>query len=663
MLQSEGPDQRKSPGRGDSLPEIRGSAGEVARATNLVDGLPIPNDTVKAWVAERAAWTDVDAVEVIDAADDDRLLEEAVAAGELIDLGNGTYYAHSHPQDTARTEARTFVGTDQEGDKGQFNNWRPASELRAEVDALMKGASAGKTMYVIPYLMANAPGSPLAKWGIGVELTDSRYVALSMIRMVRVGQVAWDALGESTDFVRGVHVSGDLDNLKRSTSPTPTSPDDDRYFVTLTRDREILHYGSAYGGNALLAKIAHGLRLASFDAHQNGWLVDQMGLMGIENLKTGETKYLIVGFPSASGKTNLVMTEPPDALRDQYRVHFLGDDIVWLYVGDDGHIYGMNPEFGVFGVAPGTNAATNPSAMAAVQPGSGTIFTNVARHEETNEIWWEEMTPDYPADVTGWLDWQGKRISDRPVDEQRNKEKRWAQRNSRFTVPLTRIPNISPEWDSAKGVPISGVIFGGRVSSPREPLIRQLPDPQTGVYDGAVMGVETTAAIDAPVMFRADPMAMMGFYSYPEPDFFQDWLSLMERVGDQAPGFFHVNWFAKDEDGRFMWPGYGENLRALVWAIEQPAQRNVEELAKAEADGLINVTPAGIIPTPKALNLEGLSISEETLAKLLTYDPKLWETEVSRRNEYLAQFPSLPKALEEAHARFVQGVVSSRTRS
>ena len=245
---------------------------------------------MKAWVAERAAWTDVDAVEVIDAADDDRLLEEAVAAGELIDLGNGTYYAHSHPQDTARTEARTFVGTDQEGDKGQFNNWRPASELRAEVDALMKGASAGKTMYVIPYLMANAPGSPLAKWGIGVELTDSRYVALSMIRMVRVGQVAWDALGESTDFVRGVHVSGDLDNLKRSTSPTPTSPDDDRYFVTLTRDREILHYGSAYGGNALLAKIAHGLRLASFDAHQNGWLVNQMGLMGIENLKTGETK-------------------------------------------------------------------------------------------------------------------------------------------------------------------------------------------------------------------------------------------------------------------------------------------------------------------------------------------------------------------------------------
>ncbi len=632
---------------------------EAPVRANLVDGLPVPNETVKAWVAERAAWTGVDAVEVIDAADDDRLLKEAIAASELIDLGNGTYYAHSHPQDTARTEARTFVGTDQEGDKGQFNNWRPASELRTDVEALMKGASAGKTMYVIPYLMANAPGSPLVKWGIGVELTDSRYVALSMIRMARVGQVAWDALGDGTDFVRGVHVTGDLDNLRRSASPTPTGPDDDRFFVTLTRDREILHYGSAYGGNALLAKIAHGLRLASFDAHQNGWLVDQMGLMGIENLKTGETKYLIVGFPSASGKTNLVMAEPPDALREQYNVHFLGDDIVWLYVGDDGRIYGMNPEYGVFGVAPGTNAATNPSAMAAIQPGSGTIFTNIARHEETNEIWWEEMTPDYPEDVTGWLDWQGKRISDRPVDEQRNREKPWAQRNSRFAVPLTRIPNISPEWDSAKGVPISGVIFGGRVSSPREPLIRQLPDAQTGVYDGAVMGVETTAAIDAPVVFRGDPMAMMGFYSYPEQDFFQDWLSLMERAGDQAPGFFHVNWFAKDEDGRFMWPGYGENLRALIWAIEQPARRDGEELAKAEADGLMNVTPAGIIPTPKALSRKGLSISEETLAKLLTYDPKLWEAEVSRRNEYLAQFPSLPKALEDAHARFVEGVTSS----
>ena len=659
MPENEEHDQPKDPvptTPTDSLPEMRGGADAVAQATNLVDGLRIRNETVKAWVAERAAWTGVDAVEVIDAADDERLLQEAIASGELIDLGNGTYYAHSHPQDTARTEARTFVGTDQEGDKGRFNNWRPAAELRADVEALMKGASAGRIMYVIPYLMANSPGSPLAKWGIGVELTDSRYVALSMIRMARVGQVAWDALGDGTDFVRGVHVTGDLDNLRRSASPTPTSPDDDRFFVTLTRDREILHYGSAYGGNALLAKIAHGLRLASFDAHRNGWLVDQMGLMGIENLKTGETTYLIVGFPSASGKTNLVMTEPPDALRDQYKVHFLGDDIVWLYVGDDGRIYAMNPEYGVFGIAPGTNTVTNPSAMVAVQPGSGTIFTNVARHEETNEIWWEAMTPDYPEDVTGWLDWQGKRISDRPADEQRNREMPWAQRNSRFTVPLTRFPNISPEWNSAKGAPISGVIFGGRVSSPREPLIRQLPDPQTGVYDGAVMGVETTAAIDAPVVFRADPMAMMGFYSYPEQDFFQDWLSLVARAGDKAPGFFHVNWFAKDEDGRFMWPGFGENLRALIWAIEQPARREAEELAKAEADGLINVTPAGIIPTPKALNREGLSISDETLANLLTYDPKLWETEVSRRNEYLAQFPSLPKALEDAHARFVAGV-------
>ena len=637
------------------VPEMRGGADQVAHATSLVDSLAIPNEAVKAWVAERAAWTGVDAVEVIDAEDDGRLLQEAIAAGELIDLGNGTYYAHSHPKDTARTEARTFVGTDDEGDKGQFNNWRPASELRAGVEAIMKGASAGKTMYVIPYLMANNPASPLAKWGIGVELTDSRYVALSMIRMARVGQVAWDALGDGTDFVRGVHVTGDLDNLRRSAS----SSGDDRFFVTLTRDREILHHGSAYGGNALLAKIAHGLRLASFDAHQNGWLVDQMGLMGIENLKTGETKYLIIGFPSASGKTNLVMAESPEALRGQYKVHFLGDDIVWLYVGDDGRIYGMNPEFGVFGVAPGTNAATNPSAVAAIKPGSGTIFTNVARNEETKEIWWEELTPDYPEDVSGWIDWQGKRISDRPLDEQRTKEKPWAQRNSRFAVALTRVPNISPEWDTAKGVPISGVIFGGRVSSTREPLIRQLPDAQTGVYDGAVMGVETTAAIEAPVKFRGDPMAMMGFYSYPEQDFFQDWMSLMERAGDKAPGFFHVNWFAKDEDGRFMWPGYGENMRALIWAIEQPSRRDSAELAKAEADGLINVTPAGIIPTAKALNIEGLSISEETLAKLLTYDAKLWAGEVGRRNEYLSQFPSMPKALEDAHARFVEGVAKS----
>jgi phosphoenolpyruvate carboxykinase (GTP) len=626
---------------------------------NLAAGLPIPNEAVKAWVAERAAWTGAAAVEVIDAADDRRLIEEAVAAGELIDLRNGTYYAHSHPQDTARTEARTFVATDHAGDRGRFNNWRAARALRAEIEPLMRGASAGKTMYVIPYLMANAPGSPLAKWGVGVELTDSRYVALSMIRMARVGRVAWDALGDGAGFVRGVHVTGDLDNLRRSPSPAPDGRDDDRFFVTLPRDREILHYGSAYGGNALLAKIAHGLRLASFDAHRHGWLVGQMGLMGIEDLTTGRTKYLIVGFPSASGKTNLVMSETPDALRDRYKVHFLGDDIVWLYPGDDGRIYGMNPEYGVFGVVPGTNPASNPSAMAAVRPGSGAIFTNVARHEETNEVWWEELTPDYPRDVAGWLDWQRNRISDRPAAEQRNKDTPWAQPNSRFAEPLTRVPNLSPEWDAARGVPISAVIFGGRVSSPREPLIRQLPDPRTGVYDGAVMGVETTAAIDAPVAFRADPMAMMGFYSYPEQDYFQDWLSLMARAGERAPAFFHVNWFARDGAGRLLWPGYSENLRALIWAIEQPARRDAAELAKAEAHGLLRVTPVGIIPTAQALNRDGLAVDDGMLSRLLTYDPALWESEVARRNEFLAQFASLPQSLKDAHARFVKGVTGA----
>ena len=637
-------------GKTDSAESIR----------RVVERLPIPNEAVKTWVADRAAWTGVANVEVIDAKDDPRLLKEAIAAGELIDLGNGTYFAHSHPDDTARTEARTFVSTDQASDRGQFNNWRHVDQVRPDVEALMRDASAGKTMYVLPYLMANAPASPLAKWGIGVELTDSRYVALSMIRMARVGRVAWEALGDGKDFVRGLHVTGNLDSLKRAASPTPTSPDDERFFVTLTRSREILHFGSAYGGNALLAKIAHGLRLASFDAHQHGWLVDQMGLMGIEDLKTGEIKYLVVGFPSASGKTNLVMADPPEALRDRYKVRFLGDDIVWLYVGDDGRIYGMNPEYGVFGVAPGTNTETNASAMAAIKAGSGAIFTNVARHERTNEVWWEGITPDYPEDVTGWLDWTGKRISDRPKEDQRTLDKRWAQRNSRFTVALTRIPNLSPEWDKPQGVPISAVIFGGRVSSPREPLIRQLPDSKTGVYDGAVMGVETTAAIDAPVVFRADPMAMMGFYSYPEEAFFQDWLWLMERAGEHAPGFFHVNWFARDGAGAFLWPGFGENLRALIWAIEQPTQRSAEELARAEAKGLVQVTPAGIIPTPAAINQEGLPISEEQLAKVLSYDPALWETEIPRRTDYLAQFPNLPDALEQAQRRFVEGVTKAR---
>ena len=638
----------------DSKTELAGNI------RSLVEQLPIPNEAVKAWVADRAAWTGVANVEVIDAEDDPRLLKEAIAAGELIDLGNGTYLAHSHPRDTARTEARTFVSTEQASDRGQFNNWRHVDEIRPDVEALMKDASSGKTMYVIPYLMANAPSSPLAKWGIGVELTDSRYVALSMIRMARVGRVAWESLGDGNDFVRGLHVTGDLDLLKRAASPTPTSPDDERFFVTLTRSREILHFGSAYGGNALLAKIAHGLRLASFDAHEHGWLVDQMGLMGIEDLETGVTKYLIVGFPSASGKTNLVMMDPPEALRDRYKVRFLGDDIVWLYVGDDGRIYGMNPEYGVFGIAPGTNEESNPKAMAAIKAGSGAIFTNVAHNPQTNEIWWEGMTPDYPEELTGWLDWTGKRISDRTEEDQRNPVQPWAQRNSRFTVSLTHIANLSPEWDKPEGVPISAVIFGGRVSSPREPLIRQLPDSKTGVYDGAVMGVETTAAIDAPVVFRSDPMAMMGFYSYPEEAFFEDWLKLMERAGENAPGFFHVNWFAKDDAGAFLWPGFGENLRVLTWALDQPAQRSPEELAEAEAKGLVQVTPAGIIPTPAAINQEGLPVSEEQLAKVLNYDPALWKTEIPRRTDYLAQFRNLPIALEEAQARFVEGVANGR---
>jgi phosphoenolpyruvate carboxykinase (GTP) len=625
-----------------------------------VEALPIPNQAVKAWVAERAAWTGASRVEVVHAADDARLLKEAIAAGELLDLGNGTYYARSHPQDTARTEARTYVATDRASDRGCFNNWRHSDELRPKVEGLMRGASEGKTMYVLPYLMANAPDSPLAKWGMGVQLTDSRYVALSLIRMARVGQAAWDALGDGDDFVRGVHITGNLDTLKRAASPTPESEDDERFFVTFTRTREILHYGSAYGGNGLLAKIAHGLRLASFDAHQNDWLVDQMGLMGIEDLQTGATKYLIVGFPSASGKTNLVMADPPEALRDRYKVHFLGDDIVWLHLGDDGRIYGMNPEFGVFGVAPGTNATSNPSAIAAIGPGSGTIFTNVARNERTNEVWWEGMTPDYPADLDGWIDWRGQRVTDRPAEKQRDPGTPWAQPNSRFTVQVERIPNLCPEWDSAQGVPISGVVFGGRVSSTREPLIRQLPNCETGVYDGAVMGVETTAAIDAPPVFRADPMAMMGFYSYPEQAFFQDWLDLMTRAGDKAPAFFHVNWFAKDKDGRWLWPGFGENLRALVWALEQPACRQPEELAQAEAQGLVQVTPIGVIPTPKALNLTGLSIPESQVAQVLSFDSAAWQGECNRHKEYLSQFPSLPDALERAHAAFVREVTETQ---
>jgi phosphoenolpyruvate carboxykinase (GTP) len=481
------------------------------------------------------------------------------------------------------------------------------------------------------------PGSPLESYAAGVELTDHRTVVLHMIRMARVGPQLLDNLADPASFVRGVHVTGDLDSLEHGT------PNDKRHFVTVADERLILHFGSSYGGNALLGKIAHGLRQASYDGKASGqFLAEQFMLIGIRDKQTGRTYHVCGGFPSASGKTNLAMMVAPDALKDRYYVEFFGDDIAWLRVDpSDGKIYAMNPENGVFGVAKDTNESSNPNAIESIEPGSGALFTNVAYNENTQETWWEGRTPDYPADVTGWFDWRGDRIADRPADKQRSKAAgdEWSHPNSRFTTALTNVPNASPDAVDPKGVPIDAIIFGGRVKD-REPLVRALDDLAEGVYDGLTLGAEATFAADGKQgIMRYDPMSMRPFMSYSEGEYAAHWIKVLSETTDM-PVFAHVNWFQRDADGRYIWPGYGENLRALLWLID---------LKEGRARG--KRTAIGILPERSELMLDGVDISDADLTRLLSFDTELWRLEVEQREEHLKQFPNLPDAIWAAHHR------------
>jgi phosphoenolpyruvate carboxykinase (GTP) len=507
--------------------------------------------------------------------------------------------------------------------------------MRPLLEERMRGASHGKTMYVVPYLMA-PPGSPLERYAAGVELTDHRTVALHMIRMARVGVEHIDNLTDPNSFVRAVHVTGDLENLGQGTS------DDQRYFVTIAHERTILHYGSSYGGNALLGKIAHGLRQAAYDGWASGeFLAEQFMLIGITDKHTGRVYHVCGGFPSASGKTNLAMMLPPDGLGDRYQVSFYGDDIAWLRVDpDDGKIYAINPEFGVFGVAKDTNEITNPIALSAVGPGTGVLFTNVAHNDETHEIWWEGRTPEPPADVTGWRDWTGQLISERAAEAQAEP---WAHPNSRFTTTLARVPNIAADYDNPKGVPVDAIIFGGRTRD-REPLIRAITDLAEGVYDGLTLGAEATfAAEGVDGTLRYDPMSMRPFMSYPEGAYAAHWLKIIGAASEQ-PIFAHVNWFQRDpEDGHFLWPGYRDNLRPLLWLLR---------LKAGEVTG--RRTPVGILPTPDELDLDGCAVTEQDLAKLLTIDTERWRQELSRREEHLRQFDGLPDEIWQAHRRVAE---------
>lgn len=596
-----------------------------------LDAAAVTTEAIREFVQEWVAITTPARVEVVSAADDARLIQEALDAGELLRAGEGRYYARSHVNDTARSEARTVVATSNPSDRGVYNNWHPANVITATLRERMRAASAGKTMYVVPYLMA-VPGTPLAPFAAGVQLTDDRTVVLHMIRIARVGLHLFDDLDDPDFFVRGVHVTGDLDTLNQGT------PEDQRLFATIADQRTILHYGSAYGGNALLGKIAHALRLASYDGWVSGrFLAEQFLLLGIVDTHTGRTYHVCGGFPSASGKTNLAMTLPPDALGDRYRVEFYGDDIAWLWAGDDGRLYGMNPENGIFGVAKDTNETTNPAAVDAMGPGSGAIFTNVARHDLTGEVWWEGKTPEPPTQIEGWRDWAGHLITDRA---ERTRNDPWAHPNSRFATALTNIPTLAPAADHPAGVPIDAIIFGGRTSD-REPLIRAITDLAEGVYDGLTLGAEATFAAEGlDGQLRYDPMSMRPFLSYPEGDYAQHWLSILGNLA-HPPIFAHVNWFQRDPDnGRYLWPGYRENLRALLWLIDHHHGR---------ANG--QHTPVGILPTADELDLDGLNLQAGDLDRLLHIDRARWGAEMGHRSEHLAQFPNLPKPIRDVHKR------------
>lgn len=603
----------------------------------VLDEAGLKNPLVRDYVAHWAEVTGAARIEVVNASDDARLLAEAVEAGELLPAEGGTYYSRSYYKDTARSEERTIVATSNPEDAGAYNNWRPSSEMKPLLEGKMRGASAGKTMYVVPYLMA-PQGSPLESYAAGVELTDARTVVLHMIRMARVGVSYINDLADQNAFVRAVHVTGDLENLGHGTA------DDQRYFVTVADERTILHFGSSYGGNALLGKIAHGLRQAAYDGWASGkFLAEQFMLLGIVDKETGRKYHVAGGFPSASGKTNLAMTLAPEGLGDRYYVEFYGDDIAWIWVDEkDGRAYAFNPENGVFGVAKDTNEKTNPTALDSIGEGSGAIFTNVAYNEKTGEVWWEGRTKNPPEDLDGWLDWKGEPIAKRGLGEQGEP---WAHPNSRFTTSLANVPNVAKDYDDPRGVPVDAIIFGGRTRD-REPLVRAITDLAEGVYDGLTLGAEATFAADGlDGQLRYDPMSMRPFMSYDEGDYAKHWLDVLGKATD-APIFAHVNWFQRHpQDGHFLWPGYRDNLRALLWLVG---------FKNGEVTGV--QTPVGVIPTKDELLLDGCEVTPEDLETILSIDTDRWKQEMGFREEHLKQFDRLPEAIWAAHRRVAEAL-------
>ena len=568
------------------------------------------NKYVLNWIEEMQAMTQPDKIVWIDGSEEqaEALRAEACSTGEMIKLNEellpNCYLHRTAVNDVARVEGRTFICTSKKEDAGNINNWMDPKECYAKLSKLYRGSMKGRTMYVIPYSMSIV-GSPFAKYGI--ELTDSIYVVLNMLIMTRVGNDVLEALGESGDFIKGLHARADID-------------EENRYICHFPEDNTIWSVNSGYGGNVLLGKKCFALRIASYIGRNEGWMAEHMLILGVE-YPDGDTKYICAAFPSACGKTNLAMLIPPEFYSKKgYKVWCVGDDIAWLRVGEDGRLWAVNPENGFFGVAPGTNENSNPNALYTTK--RDTIFTNVVHNLDNNTVWWEGLDKNPPANA---IDWKGNVWDYRKFDKA-DKSTCGAHPNSRFTALAANCPCISKEFNNPAGVPISAIVFGGRRAK-TAPLVYQSTSWQNGAFVGSIMASETTAAAAGAVgVVRRDPMAMRPFVGYDMGDYWAHWLKMGTKIPN-APKIFHVNWFRTDDEGHFIWPGFGDNMRVLMWI-----------LARCEGKVDAKITPIGYVPNAEDINIEGLSdVTLDTIKDLLTVDTESWLADVENIKEFYAQ--------------------------